>query len=216
MFILSRSARHSHALCTMASDGESESSSSAGKKRKRSKHEDSSSDGSARRRKRERRKDKKKRKKSERKAEKKAKREHRKAREAEREHDDGARKTPPPRQLPTVYAPPPPEADEPPPEPPARSMGAQRPEEAEAARLAGQRILKVWDPSLGVERSVRANGEIVEQCVSRAAAQQLQQDKARHVPTVSGPPAQPPGPEPGETYTGRTKFPSQHPWFGYK
>ena len=56
--------------------------------------------------------------------------------------------------------------------------------------------------------------------VSRSASRQLQHDKARHVPRVAGP-IGPPGPErdagPGHsTYTGKDKFPSQHPWFGYK
>ena len=68
--------------------------------------------------------------------------------------------------------------------------------------------------------------------VSRSASRQLQHDKARHVPSlvryyplslvprVAGP-IGPPGPErdagPGHaTYTGKDKFPSQHPWFGYK
>ena len=184
------------------------------------------------------------------------------------------------RQLPTVYAPPPPDvaAEAPPPTPePCSLPGAKRPEQAEAERVAGQRVVKVWDPSLGVERSVRANGEVVEQCVraaclmsrrpararartvihtqalrrpsappadgptahsprrphgpsaalthqvSRAASRTLQHDKARHVPTVAGPtrtlgptaagPERDTGPD---AYTGRDKFPSQHPWFGYK
>ena len=75
------------------------------------------------------------------------------------------------RQLPTVYAPPPPDVAEevPPPTPAACSLpGAKRPEQAEAERVAGQRIVKVWDPSLGIERSVRANGEVIEQCVRAA------------------------------------------------
>jgi hypothetical protein len=56
--------------------------------------------------------------------------------------------------------------------------------------------------------------------VSRSASRQLQHDKARHVPRVAGP-IGPLGPERGagpghSTYTGKDKFPSQHPWFGYK
>ena len=94
-------------------------------------------------------------------------------------------------------------------QPKQRTLGAQRPEDAQAEYERSQRIFTVFDPSLGVERQVRASGEVVEQCVSRSAAAQLQHDKARVVqPVVTGPQR--------ETYTGRTKFPSQHPWFGYK
>ena len=95
-------------------------------------------------------------------------------------------------------------------QPKQRTLGAQRPEDAQVEYERSQRIFTVFDPSLGVERQVRASGEVVEQCVSRSAAAQLQHDKARVVqPVVT------PGPQ-RETYTGRTKFPSQHPWFGYK
>ena len=61
--------------------------------------------------------------------------------------------------------------------------------------------------------------------VSRSASRQLRHDKARHVPSLvprlAGPIGPAPGPErdagPGHaTYTGKDKFPSQHPWFGYK
>ena len=92
---------------------------------------------------------------------------------------------------PTVYAPPPPDvAEEVPPPPPAScSMpGAMRPEQAEAERVAGQLIVKVWDPSLGVERSVRANGEVVEQCVSAAClSRSPARARARPEPTHRNP-----------------------------
>jgi hypothetical protein len=86
------------------------------------------------------------------------------------------------RQLPTVYAPPPPDvaAEAPPPTPePCSLPGAKRPEQAEAERVAGQRVVKVWDPSLGVERSVRANGEVVEQCVRAACLMSRRPARAR-------------------------------------
>ena len=94
-------------------------------------------------------------------------------------------------------------------QPKQRVLGAQRPEDAQAEYERSQQIFTVFDPSLGVERQVRASGEVVEQCISRSAAAQLQHDKARVVqPVLSGPQR--------ETFTGRTKFPSQHPWFGHK
>jgi hypothetical protein len=92
----------------------------------------------------------------------------------------------------------------------ARVLGAQRPEEAKAEHERGQKIHRVFDASLGVHRSVRGSGEVVEESVSRGEQQALMRAKARAVPTV-GPAAHPP-----ETYTGRDKFPSQHPWHGYK
>ena len=94
-------------------------------------------------------------------------------------------------QLPTVYAPPPPDVAEevPLPTPASCSLpGAMRPEQAEAERVAGQRIVKVWDPSLGVERSVRANGEVVEQCVSAAClSRSPARARARPEPTQRNP-----------------------------
>ena len=240
----------------------SSSSSSSGRERRK------------RERKKERKQEKRKAKKEKREKKEKTEKKEKKARK-ERKAEDRENDTH--RQLPTVYAPPPPEVAEeaPPATPESCSLpGAKRPEQAEAERVAGQRIVTVWDPSLGIERSVRANGEVVEQCarasclsrrpararartiiyniprpwvlphpveghtahprahgppaalvrqVSRSTSRQLQHDKARHVPTAAGPtrtlgPAAA-GPErdtgPG-AYTGRDKFPSQHPWFGYK
>ena len=129
----------------------------------------SSSSSDRKRQKRKRKKEKKEKKKAKKgKKEKKAKKEKaRKDRKADDRADADSRDT----QLPTVYAPPPPDVAEevPLPTPASCSLpGAMRPQQAEAERVAGQRIVKVWDPSLGVERSVRANGEVVEQCVSAA------------------------------------------------
>lgn len=96
-----------------------------------------------------------------------------------------------------------------------RIVGAQRPEDAAAEAERGQRIATCWDASLGVYRSVRENGEVVEQCVSRQEQLRMQHVKARVVPR--GPLPQPaPGDSLAEGYTGKDKFPSQHPWFGYK
>ncbi len=89
-----------------------------------------------------------------------------------------------------------------------RVLGAKRPEDAAADFERSQKIHRVFDPSLGVTRSVRASGEVVEEAVSRAEQQALMRAKAR------GPAAMPPTDQSG--YTGREKFPSQHPWFGYK
>ena len=80
-----------------------------------------------------------------------------------------------------------------------------RPEEHAAEAAAMQRVQRVYDPSLGVERCVRLNGEVVEESVSRGEQQRRAHLKARHISTASG-----------ESYTGRERFPSQHPWFGYK
>ena len=92
---------------------------------------------------------------------------------------------------------------------PRRVMGAQRPENAAAERERLQQIQRVWDPSLGVYRSVRLSGEVVEDSVSRGEQQRLMAAKARHVGPVGPPTA-------AQSFTGREKFPSQHPWFGYK
>ena len=48
-------------------------------------------------------------------------------------------------------------------------MGMMRPEEAARVEREGQAISRVYDPDLGVWRSVRANGQIVEECVSSAS-----------------------------------------------
>jgi hypothetical protein len=102
-----------------------------------------------------------------------------------------------------------------------RRMGAQLPAEAEAERIALQQTRRVYDPQLGVERLVRLSGEILEEGVSSQEARQIAHAKARHVQgpaRAAAPPMQPHGHSraPPETYTGRSKFPSQHPWHGYK
>ena len=88
-----------------------------------------------------------------------------------------------------------------------RKLGAQRAEDAAVEAERAQRVHVFYDASLGVHRSVRESGEVVEQCVSRSEQQRLMHAKARHVG-----PSRPPS----DTYTGRDKFPSQHPWYGYK
>ena len=116
--------------------------------------------------------------------------------------------------LPSVHVPEPePEPAELAPEVPRRTLGAQRPEEAAAAHAASQVAHRVWDPSLGAYRMVRLSGEIVEECVSRGEQQDIMREKASHVPRQLGP-ARPSAAS--DTFTGRSMFPSQHPWHGYK
>lgn len=93
------------------------------------------------------------------------------------------------------------------------TMGAMRPEEHAAQKAALQQVQRVYDPNLGVERLVRLSGEIVEESVSRKEQQRRAHAKARHVAVLG--PARDPGPG-SSSYTGRDKFPSQHPWHGYK
>ena len=144
----------------------SSSSSSSGRERRK------------RERKKERKQEKRKAKKEKREKKEKTEKKEKKARK-ERKAEDRENDTH--RQLPTVYAPPPPEVAEeaPPATPESCSLpGAKRPEQAEAERVAGQRIVTVWDPSLGIERSVRANGEVVEQC-ARASCLSRRPARAR-------------------------------------
>mmetsp|Transcript_44218 Transcript_44218/g.84552 ORF Transcript_44218/g.84552 Transcript_44218/m.84552 type:complete len:200 (-) Transcript_44218:358-957(-) len=70
------------------------------------------------------------------------------------------------------------------------------------ANSAAKTITKFWDPELGRMRSRSGTGEIVEECVSRRQQQQIMHSTALHVAV--------------RQYTGKEKFPSQHPWFGYK
>eukprot|EP00472_Partenskyella_glossopodia_P014787 CAMPEP_0197515140 /NCGR_PEP_ID=MMETSP1318-20131121/354_1 /TAXON_ID=552666 /ORGANISM="Partenskyella glossopodia, Strain RCC365" /LENGTH=175 /DNA_ID=CAMNT_0043063423 /DNA_START=211 /DNA_END=738 /DNA_ORIENTATION=- len=80
--------------------------------------------------------------------------------------------------------------------------GMMRPEEAKMIEEEGQKIRRVWDPDLGVHRLQRLNGEIVEECVSYAQQRNLIVQKSRYISP--------------KQYTGKDKFPSEHPWFGYK
>ena len=101
--------------------------------------------------------------------------------------------------------------------PSKRVAGAQRPEEAEAERVAGQAVRRVFDPTLGVERLVKLSGEVVEESISCEQQRNLLHAKARHV-AVSAPtaPLTQAAAAGSSTYTGRDKFPSQHPWYGMK
>uniref|UniRef100_A0A7S0RCW2 ADP-ribosylation factor-like protein 6-interacting protein 4 n=1 Tax=Pyramimonas obovata TaxID=1411642 RepID=A0A7S0RCW2_9CHLO len=85
-------------------------------------------------------------------------------------------------------------------EPPRRVMTA--PMTQEAAAKAAARIERVWDPELGRMRAVRGDGQIVEECVSQQEQRRIMSASANHVSV--------------RQYTGKDKFPSQHPWFGYK
>ena len=100
-------------------------------------------------------------------------------------------------------------------ETPRRALGAQRPEEAAAEFERSQRVHRVYDESLGVTRLVRESGEVLESCVSLQEQRRLMAAKAMHVQPVSQARALGP-PTAAESYTGRDKFPSQHPWFGFK
>jgi hypothetical protein len=91
-----------------------------------------------------------------------------------------------------------------------RVMGAMRPEQHAAAVSASQRVERVYDPGLGVYRCVRLSGEVVEESVSKTERRHLAHVKARHVGAAAG------SGEEAHSYTGRDKFPSQHPWHGYK
>ena len=107
----------------------------------------------------------------------------------------------------TLHAPPSPPKEE------VCRMGAMRPEEHAAHVAAMQQVQRVYDPALGVERLVRLSGEVVEESISRSQQKRQAHVKARHVAVMG--PSRDPGP--GSTsYTGRDKFPSQHPWHGYK
>ena len=170
-----------------SSSGSSSSSSSSDRKRKKErKKEHKQEKGKGKKEKKEKKTKREKREKREKKGKK-----EKKARKERKADDFSSHAQETNTQLPTVYAPPPPDVAEevPPPTPASCSLpGAMRPEQAEAERLAGQRIVKVWDPSLGVERSVRANGEVVEQCVGAAClSRSPARARARPEPTHRNP-----------------------------
>ena len=83
-------------------------------------------------------------------------------------------------------------------------------------------IVTAHTPSVRPDRLVKESGEVVEESVSRDEQRRLMATKATHVPSIgpSGPPRAVKGPPAAPTasgsFTGREKFPSQHPWFGYK
>mmetsp|Transcript_62145 Transcript_62145/g.110764 ORF Transcript_62145/g.110764 Transcript_62145/m.110764 type:complete len:189 (-) Transcript_62145:1243-1809(-) len=83
----------------------------------------------------------------------------------------------------------------------ARPVGPLRPEDAERE---ANRTSRVYEPETGRWRLMKANGEIVEEIVSKERHAAIQKSASLHVPTSV------------QNYTGRDKFPSQHPWFGYK
>eukprot|EP00976_Prorocentrum_cordatum_P081593 1184473-Prorocentrum_minimum.AAC.1 len=99
-------------------------------------------------------------------------------------------------------------------EPPRRTMMA--PMTQEAAAKAASRIERtpdpgprtpgppdeVWDAELGRMRAVRGDGQIVEECVSKHEQRRIMTASANHISV--------------KQYTGKEKFPTQHPWFGYK
>ena len=79
-------------------------------------------------------------------------------------------------------------------------------EEAEAAAAVTRRV---FEPETGRTRLVKASGEIVEEIVSKHRQQAI---RHRASTTPSGACAT----RTVHQYTGREKFPSQHPWFGMK
>ncbi|GAB5365991.1 hypothetical protein AAMO2058_001106200 [Amorphochlora amoebiformis] len=82
-----------------------------------------------------------------------------------------------------------------------RRIGVMTPQEAKQIEKEGQKLVRVWDSDLGVHRLMRKNGEIVEECVSQDQQRKLIVQKSRYI-------------RPSQ-YTGKDKFPSEHPWFGY-
>ena len=89
-------------------------------------------------------------------------------------------------------------------------MAAMSEAEASATR-------RVFEPETGRTRLVKANGEIVEEIVSREAQVAI---RRRASTTRALPQQQPSSAAPvaaaRATWTGREKFPSQHPWHGMK
>lgn len=78
--------------------------------------------------------------------------------------------------------------------------------EAEAAAAVTRRV---FEPDTGRTRLVKASGEIVEEIVSKQ-----RQHAIRHRASMT--PSAAAAAHTVQQYTGREKFPSQHPWFGMK
>jgi glutamate synthase domain-containing protein 2 len=93
--------------------------------------------------------------------------------------------------------------------------------EAEAAAAVTRRV---FEPETGRTRLVKASGEIVEEIVSKRRQSEIRH-RASTTPaaaaaaarTLSGSDGGSGGaPQTVRQYTGRDKFPTQHPWFGMK
>ncbi|KAK9820177.1 hypothetical protein WJX72_007121 [[Myrmecia] bisecta] len=85
------------------------------------------------------------------------------------------------------------------------------PKRKEIAEREANRVKEVWDPETHRMRLVR-DGEIVEQMESREE-QEARRHAASQAPTGSGAPGVATN---QQKWLGRDRFPSQHPWFGYK
>jgi len=72
---------------------------------------------------------------------------------------------------------------------------------------AANRLREEWDPERGTLRLVRGDGEIVERCVSKKQQEALRKTATQNSSQWVGDRAQ---------YTGRDKFPTQNPIYGYK
>ena len=79
--------------------------------------------------------------------------------------------------------------------------------EAEAAAAVTRRV---FEPDTGRTRLVKASGEIVEEIVSKQRQHAIRH-RASTTPSAAAATART-----VQQYTGREKFPSQHPWFGMK
>ena len=78
--------------------------------------------------------------------------------------------------------------------------------EAEAAAAVTRRV---FEPETGRTRLVKASGEIVEEIVSQRRQQAIRY-RASTTPSAAG------ATRTVQQYTGREKFPSEHPWYGMK
>ena len=76
------------------------------------------------------------------------------------------------------------------------------------AEAAASTVRKVYEPETGRTRLVKGNGEIVEAIISREEQQRIRH-RASRMPAAAAASAA------TQQYTGKTKFPSEHPLFGY-
>lgn len=83
-------------------------------------------------------------------------------------------------------------------------------EEAAAAAAVTRRV---FEPETGRTRLMKASGEIVEEMVSKRRQNEIRHHASTR-PSAAGDTRR--TPRMVQQYTGRDKFPSQHPWFGMK
>ncbi|XP_075264723.1 ADP-ribosylation factor-like protein 6-interacting protein 4 [Convolutriloba macropyga] len=73
-----------------------------------------------------------------------------------------------------------------------------------------ERVREVYEPETGRVRLVKGDGEVVEKIVSRE-----EQERIRKTATMTSTSAQRRRCCKRENGPAKSKFPSQHPWFGY-